>query len=214
MRAALCSLLVATLAACGPGPPSESEATVDADPAPAADAGPTAGPAPPKPEARPATLRDTVRVEGVAQPVTLRLVTVEDVPLPFSTYVRDGWSHDVVSSGEGTAVQFTAGDGLVSLFVPTEAGSEADVLPFAEAAAASRGAAEPLAVAGLPPWASAGYTFSGGDEAGRALVGQHGGTWFQVLVAYPIEIADGFVPGADVVLDRLRWTDTGTGLSP
>lgn len=209
MRRAACLALAAALAACADGPPAEPSPAVDAPLGSAIAPPPDAEPAQ---ATRPETLRDTIQVEGTAEPVTLRLVTVEGVPLPFSTYVRDGWEHDVLASGEGTAVMFTAGDGLVSVFVPAEAGAESDVLPLAEAVAASRGDARPLAA--LPAWAASGYAFASDTEAGRVLVGRHNETWFQVLVAYSIESADGFAPGADVVLDRLRWADTGTGLSP
>ena len=211
-RLALVALVA--LAACAeppatgpPDPPAGAVpgGTVDAPAAPV-DAG--------APAERPETVQDTVQIEGTDEPVTLRLVSFPDVPLPFSTYVRDGWQSDVVASGEGTAVRLTTGEpprqGLLSLFVPAGAPTEADVAELAQAAAESYGGARERDA--IETWARRAWTFQDGSTVGSVRVGEHAGTPFYVLEAYPIEVGDGFAPAAHLALSRWRWLDDGTGL--
>ncbi len=166
------------------------------------------------PTGRPEAVRDTIQVEGMDQAVTLRLVSFPDVPLPFSTYVREGWRSGTVASGEGTAVRLTTGEpprqGLVSLFVPADAASEAEVAELAQASAESYGGARERDAA--ETWARRSWTFQDGDTVGSVRLGEHAGTFFYVLEAYPIDMGDGFAPAARVALDRLWWLDDGTAL--
>ena len=179
----------------GPVAPAD---TVSVDPAP--------------PGERPETVRDTIEVEGMDEVVTLRLVSFPDAPLPFSTYVREGWETDVVGSGEGTAVRLTLGEpprqGVLSLFVPAGASSEAGAAEFAQAALQGEGREAEAA----EPWARRTWTAQDGDTVSTAHLGRHAGAFFVVLESYPVEMGDGFVPAARVALDRLRWLDDGTGL--
>ncbi|PAP75151.1 hypothetical protein [Rubrivirga marina] len=220
MRALVLALPL-LLAACGDGRPA-----ADVTPAPSVDAAPDtvglgteaegAGEAPDRPIApgsRPETATATISIEGMEEPIDLRLVTVEDTRLPFSTYVPADWAADVLSSGEGDAARFVMGtpplEGSVHLFVPSEPNQGgADAL--ARAVAESNGGAEPLE--GAAPWVRAGYRFGDPALGGSVRVGEHAGTTFYVVVRYPAEMADGFAPRVGLVLDRLRWADDGTGL--
>ena len=219
MRALVLALPL-VLAACGPdAPPADAPARPDttgsAVPADTAGLGAEAD-APGRPlvpGSRPATATATIPIEGTDEPIALRLVTVEDTPLPFSTYVPAGWTDEVLASGEGTAARFVMGtpplEGAVHVFVPSAAnpgGAEA----LARAVAESHGGGEPLA--DPEPWVRAGYRFGDPAMGGSVRVGEHGGTAFYVLVQYPAEMADGFAPRAGLVLDRLRWADDGTAL--
>ena len=194
----------------GPDPAAASESPADRPGTPLA----VDRPREPLAADRPETVQETISIEGVDEPITLRLATFPEAPLPFSTYVPDGWATDVVGSGEGTAVQLTSGEAMLSLFVPTHTTSREGVVGIARAVAESRGGARPLAAVG---WGEGGFSFVGdpdgsGDAAGTVWVGEHAGTWFTVVETYPIEAADGFAPRARVVLDRLRWLDDGTAL--
>lgn len=158
---------------------------------------------------RPERVRETISIEGTLEPITLRLAAFPDVPLPFSTYLPDGWGSGVVGSGEGTAVRFTSGEAGLTLFVPAHVTSGAGVTGIARAVAESHGTARVLT--GAAGWAEGGFSFSG-DVVGSVRVGRHAGTWFYVTEEYPVEQGDGFAPRARLVLDRLRWLDDGTGL--
>ena len=213
MRPSLFALAV-VLAACGSdtpdpivpgGPPAGTDSVMTAS---ASDTlRPTA------PGSRPETATASIQIEGTEEAIDLRLVVVDDVPLPFSTYIPADWRDDVVGSGEGTAVRFTTGEppdeGVVTVFVPSEP-NRAGIEALARAVAESNGGAEPLAAP--EPWVRAGYTFSDGARAGSVRVGERAGVPFYVLVQYPVEWGDRFAPRAALVLDRLRWADDGTAL--
>ena len=209
----LAFVAVLLLAACGDpvrdAPPSPP-------PANTASAGPADAPDPQRPIApgsRPETTTATISIEGTDERVDLRLVTVEDVPLPFSTYVPAGWTDDVLGSGEGTGVRFAMGrpprEGVVTLFVPSEPNRDG-LDELARVVAESNGGAEPLGEA--EPWVRSGYRFADGDRVGSVRVGEHAGVPFYVLVQHPVEMGDGVGPRAALVLDRLRWGDDGTAL--
>ena len=211
------SALALLLGACT-GDPAES--TPDAGPA-ADDARP---PSPAqeqridasadRPWQRPETVVETVVAEGMDEQVTLRLVHFPEAPLPFSTYVYDTWDTDLASSGEGTAVRMTTGEppfeGVLSLFVPAGAPTEAEIVELARSMAESNGGAQEMVAPA--DWVRTGYSFRTGDTIGTVQVGAHAGTWFYVYETFPIEMGDGFGPASAVALDRLRWDDDGTGL--
>lgn len=207
MRPFALLVVLATLAACGDRQPATAEPDAEATPPQAAET-PTDSS-----EARPATGTTTITVEGEPQEVPVRLVRFDDLDLPFSTYVPEGWTDDVLGSGEGAAAFIATSDGpdrgFVSVFVPSEPNREG-ITEIARAAVESRG--EVLPMEDPADWVEEGYTFSGIDEAGAVRIGSHAGVPFYVLEAYPVEMGDGFPPRAQLVVDRLRWADDGTGL--
>ncbi|MEM1115591.1 MAG: hypothetical protein AAF845_11420 [Bacteroidota bacterium] len=194
-----------------PATPPDRPATPTEAPAPEAEPDTTTAPDTAStariPEvARPATRTDSFLVEGMPEPIDLRLVEVADVPLPFSTYLPEGWTDEVTASGEGTAVQFTMAEAAsLSLFVPATATTEAEVVDLARAVADARGGAEAFDTD--DPWVRAAFRFIGDTEVGTVRVGAHDGTFFSVTEAYPAEFGDGFAPRARLVLDHLRWAD-------
>ena len=212
---ALAVALPFVLAACAPDPtPAEPPAEPVAEAAPRVPASAdTTAARPIAPGSRPATAVGTVSIEGSDEPIDLRLVTVEDTPLPFSTYVPASWSDDVLGSGEGTGARFAMGgsgaEGVVTVFVPSEP-NRAGIEELARVVAESNGTAR--AMTDRPAWARAGYTFSGPAALGSVLVGEHAGVPFYILRTFPPDMGDGFAPRAALVLDRLRWADDGTAL--
>ena len=198
----------------GPDAPASTD-DASAEPTVAASGADTAddGSPPAAPASRPETVTDTISIEGMDEPIDLRLVTVEDEPLPFSTYVPADWSDETVSSGEGTAARFATGatgsQGVVTVFVPSEPNREM-IDEIARAVAESSGNAQPLEP--YEPWVRSGYTFEGDGQTGQVRIGEHAGVPFYVVTQFPYELGDGFAPRAALVLDRLRWADDGSAL--
>ena len=196
-------LTVFVLAACGsPDTPAEPEA-----PAP-----PTA-PAPPETsDARPGQKEGTISVEGMDQPVALRLVREADFPIPFSTYVPEEMGYDTVASGEGSAARFSLGaeprEAVLSVFVPS--GGVDDLDAWAREAAETMGEPSQLEP---PAWAEAAYSFGGVDRMGAVLAGRHAGRPFYVLESLPLNMGDGLGPRAAAVQREWRWLDDGSGLT-
>lgn len=211
MRALVLALPLLLLA-CGDRQPATTEPAAETTPPQSVDTPDRAEPAPTA--TRPETETATIQIEGMEEPIDLRLVTVGEVPLPFSTYIPADWTDQMLGSGEGTAVRMTMGEppyaGSVTIFVPSEP-NQGGVDALAEAVAESRGGAEPVEPG--EPWVRTAYGFGDPAVGGSVRVGEHDGTAFYVLTEYPIEMGDGFVPRAALVLDRLRWTDDGEGLS-
>lgn len=200
---------------------------------PAPDAGRDAAPAPvdttaPPAEARPSTKTDTLYLEGMPEPITLRLF--DEPAVPFTTYIPQGdFIPRIVSSAEGDGVRLEANfggvhnpDAYVHFFFPAE-GAGLDSL-----AALRRFVAETMARDngwaprdGAPPgceWAAESSRFvrtsAGTTYLGHVCFAEHGGAPFFVAVQYPQEYAEGFVPRANLLLEALRWRDTGAALNP
>lgn len=174
---------------------------------------------------RPATLVDTLVVEGMPDPREMRLVeSPPGFPLGFSTYVPADWRADEISSGEGDAVRLARNAGGTEdpvaafvLFVYPAGASEADARALAEQVASSRGdQVEPLA--DPDPWALEALRFreTTGDPPGRITgwieVGREGGRLFHVLVYHPAEYGDGMGPTVGALVRHWRWDASGRGL--
>ena len=163
-------------------------------------------------DARPATSTGVVSLEGDDEVLDLRLVRYPDLPAPFSTYLPESWADDVVASGETTAVRFTMGEppfqALLTISFPS-GGAEA---ARAQARAILDGARDVQEPEVGEPWATFERAFVRDGSYGSVRVGEHAGVPFVVLEEVPFEMGDGFYPRAALVLDRLRWLDTGAGL--
>lgn len=173
---------------------------------------------------RPITRTDTVSLEGMREPMALRLFrTPENFPLPFTAYVPEDMDPRADAS-DGTA-HFTAEfggvrneDAFVHLFVFPEG------TPLPEAVATARGytagrsgipvsrGVEPVTDDNPPPdldWALESFRFhyqgAGPWYAGAVAVGRHDQRHFMIVRHYPVEYADGFGPRAGLVLETWRW---------
>lgn len=170
--------------------------------------------------ARPATVRDTIRVEGMAEPVTLRLYAPsQGFPLPFTTYLPDEMTAEPVG-GEGVRFEARFGgapnrDAFVYLFVhpadETEDAARETVRAVAESYGPIREFAE-VDPAHRFPWSIVQFRFDGRQQGREPVVGavglgRHAGRLFHVIVQYPLEYGDGFPPRAQRILDRWRWAD-------
>ena len=208
---ALCALLV-SCAPAGEAPEVEDPPLPRAD----ATADTTAAPAQAVPGAeRPETRRDTIMLEGMPEPVTLRLFrTPGGFPLPFSTYFPEDMIAEVTPSGE--EVRFVAAFGgqrndsaFVAARVYPEGATEEEAR--ARLRAALGGAVERASEPAYG-WGEEEYVRQGAGTVGRGVLGRHAGRLFHVVVRYPAEYGDGFGPRAGTILDEWRWGDGGEPL--
>lgn len=211
------AVFAALLAACAP----RGEQEADDPPVPAAD---TAREVPAEaagPTSRPELRHDTIAVEGMPEPVTLRLYrTPPGFPLPFSTYVPEDMvaeSAESAASGQGEAVRFVAAFGgrrtdsaYVLVRVHPEGVTEQAARQTLRAAAGGGTAAPPGEH--RHPWALAEFSGSTGATVAHGALGRHQGQFFHVLVRYPAELGDGFGPRAAVLLEEWRWEGGSGGL--
>ncbi len=172
-------------------------------------------------EARPASKPGRITIEGFDEWLELdRFETPRGFPLPFTTYAPS----DLLAEGSPAAISFVANfgsrrnDAVVLRLLPLAGGvSEGAARESARREAARRGQIAP----GEPrrfAWSLAEYPYAGstpmGPGEGLVAVGRHGERYFMLLLEYPLEYSEGFLPRATRVLQELRWSDTGTGLRP
>lgn len=175
---------------------------------------------------RAASRAETLSIEGMPEPLSLRLFEApDDFPVPFAAYVPDDMDPRADPS-ERTA-HFTAefggarnDDAFVHLYVFQEG------TPLREAVGAARGYSagrsgipvsrgmDPLTDDGPPPelsWAIESFRFryQHGDQwyLGSVGVGRENQRHFMIVRHYPAEFADGFAPRADLILETWRWAD-------
>jgi hypothetical protein len=175
---------------------------------------------------RAGTLRDTLLIEGMGEPVTMTLLRPPaGFGIPFTTYLPPGLRADFELHGDTSAVRFSAAFGghldenaymHVRMYAP---GSTDKVVrdlatAFIRSRAPWRDEAQPA-----PPaaWADEAYTYQySGDGAvpytGRLVIARHRGRYFHVLTHYPAEYGDGLGPRFASVLGHWRWEDTGRPL--
>lgn len=209
----LCALAV-LLAACGG----------EADVQPAGDTTAVVQPAP----RYPASKSDTLYLEGMPEPVTLKLF--DEPGLPFVTYYPSTTiTTQTTSSDEGILARFNAAFGdteepeahLQFFFPSPEAGlysvqAMQDLVTGLIESNAWRLTEDPAAPPPCP-WAQAQYRFAAPDTAeagsGFACIGVREGWPFYVLTYVPEQYAEGFGPRMRVLLRAFRWRDDGTGLT-
>ncbi|MDX1546890.1 MAG: hypothetical protein R3247_07880 [Rhodothermales bacterium] len=173
----------------------------------------------------PATVTDTMFVEGTAQPVTLRRY---DAPgIPFTTALPDGDFRPAVLDGTGgQEVRFIAAfgqaeqpDAYVAFLFPAVEG----------AGALHRAVQDTLAARGWQPtehddpertapcpWADGYHTYRDEGEVlstGYACLGEHGGQPFALITHVPVPYSEGFGPRLALLLEHFRWRDTGAPLA-
>lgn len=214
-RAAISALaaLAALLAACAP---RGERLEVEDPPVPAADTTPEIPAQAAGPTSRPEVRQDTILIEGMPEPVTLRLYrTPPGFPLPFSTYVPADMEAETVSSGEGDAVRFVAAFGgrrteAAHLLVTVHPEGVTEQAARQTLRAALGGAAAAPPGEHRYPWALAEFSGGAGADVAHGALGRHQGQFFQVVVRYPAEFGDGFAPRAAAVLGEWRW-ERGNG---
>ena len=188
----------------------------------------------PAAEERPEERVDTLMLEGMAEPMRVRLFeTPAGFPLRFSTYVPEDMRPEVLEADSGASVRFTTAFGgtpnpnaYLNIHVYPESMDAAGAAAAADAFAVSRGVPVSQGEGDDEPdwprryaWSLAEYPFDhpgpeGGRMVGLVAVGTHGERVFHVIQQHPEEYGDGFGPRAALILEELRWADTGRGLQP
>jgi hypothetical protein len=185
--------------------------------------------------ARPATIVDTLLIEGMPEPATARLLSATDADPPFSTYVPDGISAALEGGGDTAAVRFAAAfTGAaepnaymhVRLYAPATPPALAReiVTGFLRSRRVQDdpigGIAidEPYDVVEPPAWGAEAYSFAYvGDGnvpyVGRLVLARYGDRLLHVLTHYPAEYGDGLTPRFDWILGQWRWEDSGAMLT-
>jgi len=167
------------------------------------------------PTSRPETLQDTLVLEGMPEPVTLRLYrSPPGFPLAFGTYLPADLVAEPAPSDD--AVHFYANFGgqrndaaRVEMKVYPEGTTEESARN--ELASTTGGS---LVAAGERryPWTLAEYAAPSGAVVSRGMLGRHDGRFFHLLVRYPAEFGDGFAPRAAMVMKHWQWEDGSGGL--
>lgn len=185
------------------------------------------------PEQRPGSVTDTLMIEGMPEPLALRLFRApQDFPLPFSAYVPADMAPEASEDGDGASARFVAEFGgvrneraLVHLFVHPAGTDPQQALAVVRAYQAGTGVPvsqglEPLGEAEATrrmPWAGSAFVLryqAGGTwYLGSIGLGMRAGRPFHILVHYPAEHADGFAPRTDLIFETWRWAD-GSPLRP
>ncbi len=210
---------------------SLTAACADSDPGPAEEAraeasSPVAGADASSRVDRPATRTDTIRIEGMAEPVELRLFRTPDgFPIPFSTYVPE----DMEPSGDasGRTAHFTAEfggvrneDAFLHFYVFPQGTPLQETLALMKGYKTSRGVPvsqglEPIADELPRPdlrWATEDayrFLYESGDSwyTGTVGVGEWNDRYYMMVQHYPQEYGDGFGPRTALILDRWQWAD-------
>ncbi|HEX6693338.1 MAG TPA: hypothetical protein VF035_01420 [Longimicrobiales bacterium] len=177
-----------------------------------------------QPASRPATLVDSISIEGSKEPMTLTLVeSPAGFPMTFSTYMPPDMQ--VEFDADSAAVKFIAAFGgtvqpkaFVQVQRVGEGGVEnvrADSVVGRMLAGRTLGNTQLLS--GAPPWASDGagftYTEEGARYNGTIAIRGGGDNPFRIVIHMLSEYADGMSPRVQMILENWRWAD-GSSLIP
>ncbi len=174
---------------------------------------------------RPATSTDTLEIEGMREPIELRLFEAgDDFPLPFTAYIPQDMRAEVHGDGTLKIVAEFGGVRNENAFIHFYTFPEGT--PWQEALATAKGfkAAQGIPVSrgleplqdDLPPpeglaWAEEAYRYvyeTGGQAFGGTLgVARREGRAFMIVTHRPVEYAEGFGPRAHIVMESWRWAD-------
>ena len=172
-------------------------------------------------DTRPASIVDTMRVEGEPQRARMELIATD----LYSTYYPvEDLIADQTSSGEGTGVTFTANFGgrrndsaFLHIFHPGDerASIEAlrELLLDSNGIIASRGWRATIEATPRYAWARETYSVRGdGNVIGFATITQHRDRAILITAAYPAEYGDGMGARIARILHYFRWSDGGSSL--
>jgi hypothetical protein len=194
--------------------------------------------APPRPDTR----EGIIEIEGTQERFVFDLFEApRGFPVRFSTYVPRDMVAEAEAEDETGTVRFVANFGgrrndlavLHFYFFPEgvlEEQARAELQTFATSRGVPRSLEIPDAVSAPPPqlqtdrvtaeqlydWARYGFRFSmegpDGVLLGTASLGWYRDRFFHVVMQYPEEYAEGFVPRAEWIIRDWRWDDTGEPL--
>lgn len=156
------------------------------------------------------SIEETITIEGMDQPITLNFF---DGERNFITYVPEDMLAEIVSLGEGYTYRFYANylgnkneNAYLQFYFFSKEITEKPEM-FGEK---GRFTIENLDMKPVKEgdkmykWSLEEYSTKGA----YGILGEHEGQYFSMLILYPGEFAEGFVPRANKIIDHLYWTDT------
>lgn len=178
-----------------------------------------------KTESRPETKKGTIGIEGMQQEFNLNLV--EGSPPAFYTYIPADMVVERVSSGEGDSFRFLANfagkkrdDAYMTFFFYPKGTNLEQAVKFANSFILinkwQKINRQNPDTGKYYDWSESEWHFqshvNGGDYLGSIAVGKHQDRIFHVLIYYPEDFSEGFIPRTKKILDEFVWTDTGERL--
>jgi len=151
--------------------------------------------------------KDSVRIEGSMESITLKLIKPEGADPAFTTYMPKDFVFDPVSSGEGTGYYFFTNfagkrnpEAYLLLFVFPENTTQADAVARVKAFVASRNSTAKPA-----DYEAFSFTKNNVRYASGIDLRQHGNLFYYISRHYPVEMADGFGPRAHKITESWKW---------
>lgn len=156
------------------------------------------------------SIEDTIMLEGMEEPIKLNLF---DSGRNFITYVPDNMLAETVGSGEDKSYRFYANfngkkneDAYMQISFFPDNTEKPDLIGKDGQFTLEGLAMEPVERSLKKfDWSIEEYVGKGGAYG---ILGEHEGKYFSVLLHYPEEYEEGFVPRAYKILEHLYWTDT------
>lgn len=149
---------------------------------------------------------DSIRIEGTAEPMKLKLVQPPG-SLPFLTYVPQDMIFEQVSSGEGEGYYFYTNfagrkneEAYLLMFVFPAGTEQTDAVRLVKAYVASRSK-------DVAPAEYKSFRFKRGETTfvGSIDLRMHGNRYYYLAKQYPEEYGDGFGPRAQRIIEEWKW---------
>ncbi|WP_303864905.1 hypothetical protein [Alkalibaculum bacchi] len=163
-------------------------------------------------------IEEFIEIEGMKEKITLNLY--DKGIIPFRTYIPSDFTTEEVSNGEGDAYWFYANYGnkkiddvYFKLYFFSEITEEEPNLDDKDNTFS-------LMLDGMKTvntkekrygWSI--KEFKSPEEPRYAILGKHKDQYFVMILDYPVEYAEGFVPRVNKILEHFYWTDTQEYLS-
>jgi hypothetical protein len=151
--------------------------------------------------------KDSVRIEGSMEPITLKLIRPEGAEPRFMTYMPKDFAFDPINSGEGTGYYFFTNfagrrndEAYLLLYVFPSGTTRQQATARVKAFVASRSTTAKPAEYGAFAFTRNGVRYASGID-----LRQQGDRFYYVARQYPVEMADGFGPRAAKITDNWKW---------
>lgn len=150
--------------------------------------------------------KDSISLEGMMEPITLKLVHMTDADPPFTTYMPKDFAFEATKAANGTDYHFYTAfggkrnnDAYLLLHVFPAGTSQETAIASVKAWVASRAQVQP------DVFKSFQFTKGGALHAAGVDLRQHANRYYFVARQYPVEMGDGFGPRARKITDNWHW---------
>ena len=158
-------------------------------------------------------IEDTIEIEGMEEPMVLKLYDHPDAP--FLTYYPEDLLVEETSSGEGDAYTFYANyegtkneEVYLEIYFFADHVTEEPSPEDADSTFAQRleGMEEVDSATKWHEWSI--KEFQTADASDHALLGEHEGQYFMMIVQSEPLYSEGFIPRVDKIIQHFYWKDT------